>query len=67
MKCITKCKHILNWNLILDFFKWTHCYLTKSIGCIAIVLYFDLQTNLNTKNKPKISGGRKEYSLSIQL
>ena len=45
-----------------------YCQILKSIGCLAIVLYFDLQTNLNTtKNKPRISGGRKEYCLSIQL
>lgn len=21
---MTKCKHVLNWNSSLDFFKWTH-------------------------------------------
>ncbi len=28
---MTKCKYILNWNSILDFFKWTHLFLNKIV------------------------------------
>ena len=30
---MTKCKHILNWNSILDFFKWTHKIKQESETC----------------------------------
>ena len=32
---MTKCKHILNWNLILDFFKWTRNVYFQSFAYIS--------------------------------
>ena len=41
---MTKCKHILNWNSILDFFKWTHEIINGQLMIINV------QTKRETRN-----------------